>query len=579
MTYRDKSTNRVVELKPSTTDFLIVQKSEGEAVHHVLDQKVFSVTRSTNADRVLILRSRNEQESAVEINREVEKLRQDPALEAVVPALIDGAGQTRFAIPGRVSVKMKGTPARRRQLIEQAGGSIQREFRASGLLEVRVPADTAVDVFIERLNALKEVVFAEPSYYGVDDQEVQIRISVGAGANEGEAVAPIPWNLSIIEAPGAWTNTTGEASVVVAIIDGVPDVRHEALAGKLLGEVDDSLYFTSDRSLSSHATNIAGVIAGHSSRVSGVAPDVRILPLVVNLNSQIYAERAEALATAAEIARDRRWNGHPFSRMVLSCSWRTQGDVAVIRNALQDLVQAGVVPVFSAGNDDSSDPHFPSDYGSTPGALGNALVSVAATDREDRKAGYSNYSAAVTLSAPGGDGLPLDTRDILCPDQAGAYEWAAGTSIAAPHVAAVVALMLSVNPNLDAPTIKRLLRESADDISGTNAPYANALGAGRVNARLAVEAAAAAAGSARPEPSEPDVTAPESPDTSAPVPDTGSAGAGPSFHVESVIVTSAANRIRERLARSGAEITALTGWSLTHATISDGTVEVTLEFP
>jgi subtilisin family serine protease len=352
---------------------------------------------------------------------------------------------------------------------------------------------------------------------------------------------------------------------------------------QLLIDTSLSVKISSDRSVSSHATNIASIVAGESNRISGIAPGVRLLPLVVNLSSQVYAERAEALSAAAEIARNRRRNGQTFARMVVSCSWRTSGDIASIRTALQELVQAGVVPVFSAGNDDSNAAHFPSDYGASAGALGNAVLSVAATDRNDHKAEYSNYSTTVTICAPGGDGLPLDDRDIFCADQGGTYGWTAGTSIAAPHVAGLVALMLSVNPDLQVGAIKQLIRESADDIRSNNAGYEHALGSGRVNARKAVAAAAAAAGGPRPQspPAPADITLePQPPEPQGPVPyeppqPTG--GSGPVFHVETAIPPAAQTRIRERLAVLNGEISVLTGWSLTHVTMSDGSSDLTID--
>src|SRR5205807_241347 len=164
------------------------------------------------------------------------------------------------------------------------------------------------------------------------------------------------------------------------------------------------------------------------------------------------------------------------SRVVLSCSWRTSGDVATVRSALEEVVQAGVLPVFSAGNDGSSEPHFPSDYSAWGGALGGALVCVAATGQSDQRADYSNFSASVSVCAPGGDGLPLDARDILCPDQGETYAYAAGTSIAVPHVVGVAALMLTVAPQLTVQELKQLLMQTTDDIRAANPDFVNTPG-------------------------------------------------------------------------------------------------------
>jgi subtilisin family serine protease len=302
---------------------------------------------------------------------------------------------------------------------------------------------------------------------------------------------PLAWNLQKLALDRAWARTTGRADIVVAVIDGMPDLTHEALAGRWLVPMSDDLVFCSDRSISSHATNVCGVVAGQSHLLSGVAPGVRLLPLVVDLNTQVYAERADAIRFAAQCARAGRVGMTPFSRLILSCSWRTRGDMAVIRTAVADAISAGVLVLFSAGNEETDLPHYPSDYAAASGLLGEGTVCVAATDEDDRKASYSNYSSKVDVSAPGGDGLPLDLRDILCADQGGTYVYSAGTSIAAPHVAGVAALILSLRPSLTPRELKAGLRAAVDSIDGLNSTYVHKLGTGRLNAEKALAAVAA----------------------------------------------------------------------------------------
>jgi subtilisin family serine protease len=381
-----------------------------------------------------------------------------------------------------------------RSFIKSLGSSITRSFPATGLYEVAVPQATDIGSFIDTLNAHDRVVFAEPSFYAVSDAEFQVTVSTSEPTGPEGGTTPssnqITWNLDKLELPAGWRETRGRSQVVVAVVDGMPEVSHEALAGKFATRVTDNLVFAEDRSVSSHATNICGIVAGESYRFTGVAPGVRLVPLVVNLGSQLYAERAAAIHFAAECARRRRIGRTPIARLVLSCSWRTAGDISVIRAALEDAVDAGVMVVCSAGNDNSSRPHYPSAYSDGPGRLADGVIAVAATDRNDRKAPYSNYSSAVDLAAPGGDGLPLDVRDVPCPEQGNQYGFAAGTSIAVPHVSAVVALMLSIEPGLSTAQLKRLVTSSSDTIDEQNPAYAGLLGAGRLNARKALAAVA-----------------------------------------------------------------------------------------
>jgi subtilisin family serine protease len=155
--------------------------------------------------------------------------------------------------------------------------------------------------------------------------------------------------------------------------------------------------------------------------------------------------------------------------------------------AVKEAVEAGVLTVFSAGNESTDTPHFPSDYAdSSDESLGHGVISVAATDNGDHRASYSNYSPRVSVCAPGGDGLPIDERDILCAVFDGTFAYAAGTSIAAPHVAAIAALLLSVDSQLSPSQLKEVLLGTATDIRSQNPMFQQTLGAGRVDALTAV---------------------------------------------------------------------------------------------
>ena len=492
MQYRDKSSDRIVKLTDSPTAFLAVaEPGDAESVATLAGQRVFSLNASTNEDGVYVLEAVSDAESPVEIAKAVEALRASPGVHAVMPAQVDEAGETRYVLPGRIAVQFADTPARDvRKLVRELGGSVRRQFGSSGLYEVDVPEGTGIDAFIETLNAEPQVAFAEPLYYGVNDANLKVSIAVGGDGGDAESVtAALGWNLERIEVAGAWAVTRGRDPIVVAVVDGMPETGHEAIAAKLAAPPADTFVFTADRSVSSHATNIAGIVAGESASFIGAAPGIRVLPLIVNLNSQVYAERAAALRFAATCAVKKAIGRTRIERLVLSCSWKVSGDLAVIRTALDEAVAAGVVVVCSAGNAGTTAVHFPSAYSDGPGALADGVIAVAATDRDDHLASYSNHSPTVDVCAPGGDGLPIDARDVPCTEQGNTYGFAAGTSISAPHVAAVAALMLSANPELAPRDVKRLLGESADPIDALNPAYAGTLGSGRVNARRAVAAA------------------------------------------------------------------------------------------
>ncbi len=489
MRYFDKNAGRVVVLVESQTDYLMLtEPGDAEAAAGVFRQTVFDVTPSTNNDGVFALRLKSDMESVRNTERAINELKANRHVRAVVPALVDAEGTTRYAQPGRVVVRFIGVSQPDvRTYLEEIGAQITREFRTPGFVEIQAPAGVGLPVIIDTLNQHANLLFAEPSFYGFGDQEPQIQFSEPGQATSTSS--SLPWNLIKLGLPGAWARTTGVENIVVCVIDGLPEESHEAVAAKFIAPPAGDRVFSEGAALSPHATGIASVIAGESGGFAGVAPGVRILPLVVNLNSQAYAERADAILMAAHYARTGDVDGESLRRLILVCSWRTRGDVTMIRTALAAAVAAAALVVCSAGNDNSDGAHFPSDYAALPGSLGQGLVAVAGTDESDAKASYSNYSPTVDLSAPGGDGMPLGDGDIHVADLGGTYGYAAGTSFAVPHVAGVAALVLSLAPDLPVAELKRLLKDSSEDIAAWRPNYDGLLGTGRLRADWAVAAA------------------------------------------------------------------------------------------
>ncbi len=498
MKYFDKALGRMIYLTESRTDFIVVVKpDDSEAVKSVLSHPSFSVTKSTETDDVYVLQARPEMEKVHEGENILRELADNPHIQAVAPAVIDAEGFLRFTLPNTVVVQFKGLDEQEAaEALHRVGSSVRRKLRSLGLYEAEVPSELDVQHFIDLLNLRDDVVYGEPVYFGVGDQEISVRFDLrgplGSGATEPApptGVLSLPWHLEVIRTSEAWTISQGSSDVVIAVVDGVPDTSHAALAGKFIGAITDDLVFSNDLSVSSHATSICSVAAAESAALFGVSPKLRLVPIVVNLYAQAYVDRAEAIRAVADLSRARAIGSESIARIILSCSWKTSGDITSIRLAMEDAISAGVVIVCSAGNDNSNAPHYPSDYSGRGGTLGDGVISVGATMVNDRKAPYSNYSPTIDLCAPGGDGLPLDAGDILCADKNNGISYAAGTSIAVPLVAGTIGLMLSVDPSLSPRTIKSLLKECVDDISGMNGTYYGMLGAGRINASRAVELA------------------------------------------------------------------------------------------
>ncbi len=329
------------------------------------------------------------------------------------------------------------------------------------------------------------------------------------------------WYMRQINAPGAWAVTTGSPNVIVATIDAGVDINHADLQKNIWtntkeipgdgidndhdGYIDDvhGWNFVSrtgdvrperkDRQLEetwSHGTMVASLIAGRGNDgigVAGVAWNVRVMPLVV-LDADGQGEY-EAIMAAMRYAVS-----HGASVINLSLVGFDENDelTELIRNASN----AGVVIVAATGNDENKDgmnldqiPAFPvCGDGSR-----NYVLGVSGTDTLDQKAPYANFGKRCTdVSAPAQEffvarpSYPHDTKATSSvPGYIGGMT---GTSLAAPLVSGVAALIKSVRPSWTSAQIRERIVMTSDAIEDNlTLGQKGGLGHGRLNAARALE--------------------------------------------------------------------------------------------
>lgn len=487
MKYFDKSKNRDVTLSEGQDEMLVILKADEAENVSVPDALLNSGgTVVAISPRVYRIRLPKDAESLLVANMGIRALHDDESVELVASLAQDEEGSDVFVVPNRISVLVRGlTKLKAAKALKDLGYKLEDSGRSRGLYLVTIPQGTDIGDAIGKINAIPEVVLAEPVFVGLDDQELTagVRISRAPQSDaetlvDGDAPSSTyEWNHDRIRIASAWAKTQGSDRIVIGIVDGSPEMDHEALAGRLITGFVDEMRFAEASGTSSHATNVASIALGSSDCFTGIAPGCRLLPLVVDLTIQEYWRRADAIFYAAERARAGEIKGKPFDRMVLVCSWKMAADISIVRLALTEVVEAGVLVITSAGNSGTDAPHWPSDYSASGGVLGSGVLSVAATDPGDARAFYSNWSDKVDLAAPGGDGPPFDNGDLRCAGLFNSYDRQAGTSLSAPHVAAVAALALSINPKLEVGTLKALLRDTCDAVR-TDRP----VGSGRLNA-------------------------------------------------------------------------------------------------
>lgn len=419
----------------------------------------------------------------------IRQLRSDGAVDRVIPAFRNAEGERQFVDPEFCVVQFEQdvSPEEQEEIAAAAGLVVAERHRTPGLITLRLreTADAPTRIFeaVAALNASNGVAFAEPGFIAVDDREGARKLERADDALVQTESAVLDWNLAALGCAEAWGMGTGSEDVVIAVVDTGVDSNHPALVGGCLRRGDtESWNFEDDADpdptdIDGHGTFIAGLLVGNGAAgIRGISPGCRVLPLRVPLTGVTlsYARRRDALLYA--VARVL-----PPRRLIINVSWKTTGDVALIRDAIDQAERAGALVVCSAGNWPMrfNEPHYPSDY--------DQAVSVAALGPGNAVANYSFLGDRIDLCAPGGAGVAQEAN-IRSAALGGAIHHDFGTSFAAPHVAGAAALLLSHRPHLDSASARHLLEETAVGL-GTQGT-----GRGAVRVDLALVAATESSG-------------------------------------------------------------------------------------
>ena len=329
-----------------------------------------------------------------------------------------------------------------------------------------------------------------------------------AAVTPNDTLYPQQWNLHDakgISTPEAWATTHGSGVTVAVIDSGI--VKHPDLDANVLpgydfitepsiardgngrdsdptdqGNWEEAGVCGADSEASEsnwHGTHVAGSIAAimnNKRGIAGVAPNAKILPLrALGMCGGYDSDIADAMVWAAGgTVEGVPANTHPAQ--IINLSLGGEGTCpATYSKAIAEVNKRGAILVVAAGNDDQDTSKI------APANCGGSIV-VGSTNQKGQRSDFSNYGKIVDVSAPG-DGI-MSTVDLGTTVSTGAgYTEYDGTSMAAPQVAGIIALMKSVDPSLTADRAKQVLKQSAKPLTCD----VNACGAGIANAASALE--------------------------------------------------------------------------------------------
>lgn len=298
---------------------------------------------------------------------------------------------------------------------------------------------------LDKLRNDPRVAAVEPNYY----------YKTLTSPNDPHIVDQWGWNA--INAYAAWDITKGSSNVVIAVVDTGIQQDHPDLDSKILAGYDFVDGDTSPDDSVGHGTHVAGIAAAETDNQSfgaGACPLCTIMPIRV-----IEDRRGKLSDVVAGIiyAAD---NGAQVINLSLGGV-----EAVALENAINYAWGQGAFLACAAGNNGENKSFYPAAYAH--------CLSVAATDRNDTWASFSNYGEWVDMAAPGSSIYSTLTNND--------YGSLIGTSMAAPHVAGIAGLLFS--QGLTNSQIRGRLCTTADDIAGTGTYWQ----CGRLNASRAVE--------------------------------------------------------------------------------------------
>lgn len=299
------------------------------------------------------------------------------------------------------------------------------------------------------------------------------------------------WHFDQINASLAWNYSTGSEVVKVAIVDNAIYWEHPEFSGRIIARHDaanndndpapETINYT--WSHGTHAMGLIGAGLNNNIGIASMGGNISLIPVRAANSSGYLTASYEGVQWAVNAGAD-----------IINMSFGSTSFSQTNQEIMNWAYNEGIVLVAAGGNDDNESPYYPAAY--------ENVIGVAAVNGDNTKYGLSSYGSWINISAPGGghvqDGLPLfstvahDASDSPSGDLtemfgvSGKYDLMRGTSMAAPMVSGLCALIKSKEPQITVDQLKTCLYATASNIESNNPEYEGKLGVGRINAGMAL---------------------------------------------------------------------------------------------
>jgi len=313
--------------------------------------------------------------------------------------------------------------------IQTANALIEAEISKLTVVRVKIPQGKVAET-ITTLLACPGIRYAEPNY------KAYIADTIPSDPNWN-----VQYGLINIRAPQGWDLSTGSSSVTIAVVDTGVDFSHLDLTSKIVPGYDfvnNDAIAQDDNGHGTHVSGIAAAISNNGLGISGVSWGAHIMPVKV-LN-------AGGNGTFANVAAGIVW-ATDHGAQVINLSLGGSNPSQVLQDAVNYADSNGVVLVAASGNSGSNFVLYPARY--------PQVIAVGATDSSNAHAGFSNYGPQVDLSAPG---------TSIYSTVIGGYGYLSGTSMSAPFVSGLAAILRGIPGNSSPGVIASEMESTALDL-------------------------------------------------------------------------------------------------------------------